>query len=161
MLGPVRQGARRRQNSPDHGLRMRVALLAEEGKRQLWSVDFPSGALYRFSNDQSNYGPDLDGARDGKVLAGIQETKVEDIWSAPRGDAAQVRQLSSGKPSSSLSHPGPAGTSCVSGSFGEQGKNIVISFSHIRLSAFDLASNRNSPSYTYGDQTSPEQSQGK
>ncbi len=87
-----------------------VLALAEEGKRQLWSVDFPSGELHRFSNDLSIYAPDLDGTRDGKILAGIQEMKVADIWVAPSGDAAQARQLTSGETIYESVAPGPAGT---------------------------------------------------
>jgi Tol biopolymer transport system component len=87
-----------------------VVSLSEEGKRQLWSIDFPSGELHRFSNDLSSYAPDLDGTRDGKVLAGIQEMKVADIWVAPSGDAAQARQLTSGGTIYNTVAPGPAGT---------------------------------------------------
>jgi Tol biopolymer transport system component len=91
-----------------------VVSVAEEGRRQLWSVDFPSGELHRFSNDLSNYAPDLDGTRDGKVLAGIQETKVADIWNAPSGDAAQARRLTSGGTIYESVAPGPAGTLLLS-----------------------------------------------
>jgi Tol biopolymer transport system component/predicted Ser/Thr protein kinase len=91
-----------------------VLSLEEEGKRQLWSIDFPSGELHRFSNDLSSYAPDLDGTRDGKVLAGIQEMKVADIWVAPSGDAAQARQLTSGGTIYNVVAAGPAGTLLLS-----------------------------------------------
>jgi eukaryotic-like serine/threonine-protein kinase len=91
-----------------------VLSLADEGKGQLWSVDFPSGELHRFSNDLSTYAQDLDGTSDGKVLAGIQETKVGDIWIAPSGDAAQARQLTSGGTVFYSVAPAPARTLLLS-----------------------------------------------
>jgi eukaryotic-like serine/threonine-protein kinase len=91
-----------------------VLSLADEGKSQLWSIDFPSGELHRFSNDLSNYARDLDGTRDGKVLAGIQEMKMADVWVAPSGDAAQARQLTSGGTIYDSVAPGPGGTLLLS-----------------------------------------------
>ncbi len=91
-----------------------VLSLADQGKSQLWSVDFPSGELHRFSNDLSIYAQDLDGTRDGKVLAGIQEMKVADIWVAPTGDAARARQLTSGGTIFNSVAPGPGSTMLLS-----------------------------------------------
>ncbi len=91
-----------------------VISLSEEGKRQLWSVDFPSGELHRFSNDLSSYAADLDGTRDGRVLAGIQETKVADIWIAPSKDLAQAQQLTSGGIIYDSVAAGPAGALLLS-----------------------------------------------
>jgi eukaryotic-like serine/threonine-protein kinase len=91
-----------------------VLSLADGGKSQLWSVDFPGGELHRFSNDLSIYAQDLDGTRDGKVLAGIQEIKVADIWVAPSGDAPQARQLTSGGTLYYSVVPGPGRTMLLS-----------------------------------------------
>jgi len=88
-----------------------VAPVGEEvlGRGQLSSIDYPSGELHRFSNDLSDYRLDLDLTRDGKVLAGIQRTRVADVWIAPSGDAAQARQLTSGGTVYDLVAAGPAG----------------------------------------------------
>ena len=91
-----------------------VLSLAEEGKSQLWSVDVPSGEMHRFSNDLSNYAQDLDGTRDGKVLAGIQEMKVADVWIAPGGNSALARQLTSGGTVFNSVAPGAGSTMLLS-----------------------------------------------
>jgi serine/threonine protein kinase/Tol biopolymer transport system component len=80
-----------------------------QGRSQIWSIDFPSGEMHRFSNDLSDYTPDLDLTRDGAVLAGIQRTREADVWIAPSGDAAQARQLTSGGTTYDRVVPGPAG----------------------------------------------------
>ena len=86
-----------------------VAPVLDMRRGQLWSFDYPSGEMRRFSNDLSNYELDLDGTRDGKVLAGIQSTRVADVWTAVSGDAAQARQLTSSGTAYDLIAPGPAG----------------------------------------------------
>jgi eukaryotic-like serine/threonine-protein kinase len=86
-----------------------VAAVAEQGRGQLWAIDYPSGEMHRFSNDLSDYSPDLDGTRDGTVLAGIQRTRVADVWIAPGGDAAQARQLTSGGTTYERVGRGPGG----------------------------------------------------
>jgi len=80
-----------------------------QGRSQLWSIDYPSGEMHRFSNDLSDYAPDLDGTRDGTVLAGIQSTRLADVWIAPSGEAAQARQLTSGGTAYDRVASGPAG----------------------------------------------------
>ena len=80
-----------------------------QGRSQIWSIDFPSGEMHRFSNDLSDYTPDLDLTRDGAVLAGIQHTRSADVWIAPSGDAAQARQVTSGGTTYDRVAPGPAG----------------------------------------------------
>jgi len=80
-----------------------------QGRSQLWSIDYPSGEMHRFSNDLADYSPDLDGTRDGTVLAGIQSTRVADVWIAPSGEAAQARQLTSGGTAYDRVASGPAG----------------------------------------------------
>ena len=96
-----------------------VASVAEEGRGQLWAIDYPSGEMHRFSNDLSDYTPDLDGTRDGTVLAGIQRTRVADVWIAPGGDPAQARQLTSGGTAYGRVTPGPAGNLLLSSSNGD------------------------------------------
>jgi Tol biopolymer transport system component/predicted Ser/Thr protein kinase len=86
-----------------------VAPVLDMRRGQLWSFDYPNGEMHRFSNDLSNYELDLDGTRDGKVLAGIQSTRVADVWTAVSGDAAQARQLTSGGTAYDLIAAGPAG----------------------------------------------------
>ncbi|MGO9124730.1 MAG: protein kinase domain-containing protein [Terriglobales bacterium] len=90
-----------------------------QGRSQLWSIDFPSGEMHRFSNDLADYASDLDGTRDGTVLAGIQSTRVADVWIAPSGDAAQARQITSGGTAYDLVAPGPAGKLLLRSSNGD------------------------------------------
>jgi eukaryotic-like serine/threonine-protein kinase len=88
-----------------------VASVAEGmlGRRQLWSIDYPGGEMHRFSNDLADYAQDLDLTRDGKVLAGIQRTRVADVWIAPSSDTGQLHQLTSGGNTYNFVAPGPAG----------------------------------------------------
>lgn len=78
------------------------------GRGQLWSIDYPSGEMHRFTNDLSNYTLDVDGTRDGRILAGIQSIRAADVWIAPSGDAVQARQLTSGTTFERVA-AGPAG----------------------------------------------------
>ena len=96
-----------------------VASVAVEGRGQLWAIDYPSGEMHRFSNDLSDYAPDLDVTHDGKVLAGIQRTRVADAWIAPSGDSAQARQLTSGGTTYERLAPGPAGDLLLSSGNGD------------------------------------------
>ena len=79
------------------------------GRRQLWSIDYPGGQRHRFTNDLSDYTPDLDLTHDGKMLAGIQHTQVSDVWTVPAADSTQARQITSGETPYVLIAPGPAG----------------------------------------------------
>ena len=79
------------------------------GRSQLQSVDYPRGELHRFTNDLSDYDPDLDATRDGKTLAAIQRTRTSDIWAAPASDSSQARQISSGEPAYDRLAIGPSG----------------------------------------------------
>src|SRR5262249_38108972 len=96
-----------------------VAPAGEIGRGQLWSIDFPSGEMRRFSNDLSDYPYDLDGTRDGTVLAGIQRTRAADVWIAPAGDASQARQLTSGGTTYERIVPGPTGNLLLRSSNGD------------------------------------------
>ena len=79
------------------------------GRSQLQSIDYPRGELHRFTNDLSDYDPDLDVTRDGKTLAAIQRTRTSDIWAAPAGDSSQARQITSGEPAYDRLAIGPSG----------------------------------------------------
>jgi eukaryotic-like serine/threonine-protein kinase len=76
---------------------------------QLWSVDYPGGEMHRFTNDLSDYTGNLDITRDGKTLAGIQHTRLSDVWIAPANDPLQLRQLTSGETTYDRIADGPAG----------------------------------------------------
>jgi serine/threonine protein kinase/Tol biopolymer transport system component len=89
------------------------------GRGQLWSIDYPGGEMHRFSNDLSDYTVDLDLTRDGKTLAGIQKTRVADVWIAPSSDTAQARQLTSGGTTYERVAPGPAGKLLLRGGNGD------------------------------------------
>ncbi len=88
-----------------------IAPIAEAtlGRGQLQSIDYPGGELHRFTNDLSDYAPNLDVTHDGKTLAAIQRTLSSDIWVTPAADASQARQLTSGAPTYNRVAPGPAG----------------------------------------------------
>lgn len=79
------------------------------GRGQLWSIDYPSGQMHRFTNDLSDYTPGLDLTHDGKMLAGIQHTRLSDVWTVPAADSAQARQITSGETLYVIVAPGPAG----------------------------------------------------
>jgi Tol biopolymer transport system component len=96
-----------------------VAPVAELGRGQLWAIDYPSGEMHHFSNDLSDYTPNLDGTRDGKILAGVQRTRVSDVWIAPGGDTVQARQLTSGGTAYTRVAPGPAGNLLLSSLSGD------------------------------------------
>jgi Tol biopolymer transport system component/predicted Ser/Thr protein kinase len=89
------------------------------GRGQLWSMDYPSGGMHRFTNDLSDYTTDLDLTHDGKMLAAIQRTRMSDIWSAPAADSNQARQVTSGETAYQLVSPGPAGKLLASGVNGD------------------------------------------
>jgi len=88
-----------------------IAPVAEStlGRTQLQSIVSPRGALHRFTNDLSDYDPDLDVTHDGKTLAAIQRTRSSDIWAAPAGDSSQARQITSGEPAYERLAIGPSG----------------------------------------------------
>jgi len=89
------------------------------GRIQLWSIDYPGGQMHRFTNDLSDYIPNLDLTHDGKVLAGIQHTQVSDVWTVPVADSTQARQITSGETPYVLVAPGPAGKLLATNSSGD------------------------------------------
>ena len=78
-------------------------------RTQLWSVDYPSGQVHRFTNDLSDYGAVLDLTHDGKMLVAIQHNRIADVWTAPAGDSAQSHQITSGENPFFRVGAGPAG----------------------------------------------------
>ncbi len=78
-------------------------------RSQLWSIDYPSGQMHRFTNDLSDYMPGLDLTHDGKMLVAIQRNRISDVWTAPAGDSAQSHQITSGETPFTRVGAGPAG----------------------------------------------------
>lgn len=76
---------------------------------QLWSVDYPSGEIHRFTNDLSNYTASLDASHDGKLLAAIQVSRTSNVWELPGGNSEQARQTDSGQTPYRLMAPRPDG----------------------------------------------------
>ena len=97
-----------------------VATVAETplGRGQLQIINYPSGAMHRFTNDLSDYSAVLDMTRDRKTLAAIQRTRISDIWMAPAADATQARQLTSGGTYGFIA-PGPSGKVLAAGNEGD------------------------------------------
>jgi eukaryotic-like serine/threonine-protein kinase len=104
---------------PDGGSLVTPVGEATLGRGQLQSIDYPSGELHRFTNDLSDYTPNLDLTHDGKMLAAIQRIRVSEIWTATATDSARVRQLTSGGPPYSAIAPGPSGKVLASSSDGD------------------------------------------
>jgi Tol biopolymer transport system component len=98
-----------------------VATVSETplGRGQLQIIDYPSGAMHRFTNDLSEYTVDLDVTRDRKTLAAIQRTRISEIWTTPAADATQARQITSGGTAYGLVVPGPAGKLLATGNNGD------------------------------------------
>jgi len=78
-------------------------------RSQLWSIDYPSGQVHRFTNDLSDYSGILDLTHDGKMLVAIQHNRIADVWAAQAGDSAQSHQITSGENPFLRVGAGPAG----------------------------------------------------
>lgn len=89
------------------------------GRGQIWSIDYPSGQMHRFTNDLSDYDPRLDLTKNGDVLAGIQGTRISNIWIVPGGDSSKARQISTGENPYTRIIPGPAGKLFVATTSGD------------------------------------------
>jgi len=98
-----------------------VATVSETplGRGQLQIIDYPSGAMHRFTNDLSDYTVALDITRDRKTLAAIQRNRISDVWTAPAADATQARQVTSGGTVYGLVVPGPSGKLLATGNNGD------------------------------------------
>jgi serine/threonine protein kinase/Tol biopolymer transport system component len=89
------------------------------GRGQLYSINYPSGELHRFTNDLSDYSTNLDLTRDGKLLVTIQRNRISDIWIAPAAEEAQAQQLTSGGTIYETIAPGPSGKLLAKSSNGD------------------------------------------
>jgi eukaryotic-like serine/threonine-protein kinase len=70
----------------------------QSGHGQIWSVNYPSGDISRFTNDLASYDPCcLEVTRDGDALVALQVTTLSDVWVA-RADGSDARQVTSGEP---------------------------------------------------------------
>jgi DNA-binding winged helix-turn-helix (wHTH) protein/Tol biopolymer transport system component len=62
---------------------------------QLWTVSFPEGSAQPVTHDVSNYGADLDMARNRRFLVTTAAVTSSHIWMAPASDLSQSRQVTS------------------------------------------------------------------
>jgi eukaryotic-like serine/threonine-protein kinase len=83
--------------------------MPKENRSQLWEVSYPKGEARRFTNDLSNYGAQLDLTRDGRMLAGLEQTQISNIWTVPGGKAALATQITSEGVADTAVAPGPGG----------------------------------------------------
>ena len=98
-----------------------VAAVSETplGRGQLQIIDYPTGAMHRFTNDLSEYTVALDITRDRKTLAAIQRARVSDVWTAPAADVTKARPVTSGGAAYGLLGPGPSGKLVATGMNGD------------------------------------------
>jgi Tol biopolymer transport system component len=83
---------------PDgHALVVPVGKNASVALNQLWSVDYPSGEMRRFTNDLTDYTGVLDASRDGRMLAAIQISRASNVWILPGGNSEHARQMNGGQ----------------------------------------------------------------
>jgi serine/threonine protein kinase/Tol biopolymer transport system component len=80
-----------------------------ENRIQLWFVDYPDGERRRFTNDLSDYGPEINLTRDGRMLVALDERHVSHIWVAPQGRADRATQITFGETPDTGAFPGPNG----------------------------------------------------
>jgi eukaryotic-like serine/threonine-protein kinase len=80
---------------------------------QLWTVSFPGGDAKRFTNDLSDYGTNIDVARDGQMLVAMEKKMISHIWILLHGDMTTAKQITSGQTVDSAVSPGPRGTLLV------------------------------------------------
>jgi eukaryotic-like serine/threonine-protein kinase len=78
------------------GLAM-LAIAPDERKspQQLWRLSYPGGELRRITNDLNSY-TSLSLTEDSNALVTVQSNQSSRIWIAPKGDAVNARQISSG-----------------------------------------------------------------
>ena len=62
--------------------------------RQLWQVSYPSGSVHRVTNDLNNYAG-VSITSDGKGLVTVLTNTSANLWVAPKGKAADARQVTS------------------------------------------------------------------
>jgi len=60
---------------------------------QLWRVAFPSGEARQLSHDLSDYGSDLSGTADRRVVATTAGTLNSNVWIAPGSDLSKAAEM--------------------------------------------------------------------
>jgi Tol biopolymer transport system component len=75
---------------------------------QLWIVSFPKGEARRLTNDLTDYGTNVDMARDGHTLVAMERKMVSHIWVLHEGETARAKQITSGETPDSAVAPGPS-----------------------------------------------------
>jgi len=68
---------------------------AQEG-RQVWLVDYPSGAFRRITNDLNSYDVGLSVTSDGSSLLLVQHQQISNVWLSPAEDVSRAKQITFG-----------------------------------------------------------------
>ena len=77
-----------------HGSGLLVSHPGENSSRwQLWRVAFPSGEARQLSHDLSDYGSDLAGTADGRVVATTTGTMNSNVWIAPASGLSEAVEM--------------------------------------------------------------------
>jgi Tol biopolymer transport system component len=78
------------------GLVAPIANIGPSLRGQLWFISFPKGQVQRVTNDLMDYQICcLDLTQDGKTLVDTVARRLSDLWLAPGGDSAKVKQVTS------------------------------------------------------------------
>ena len=74
-----------------------IAASAEPGSNadQLYQFQYPGGEVRKITNDLNDY-HDTSLTADSSSMVTVQENRVDNIWTAPDGDAGRARQLTYG-----------------------------------------------------------------
>jgi eukaryotic-like serine/threonine-protein kinase len=76
------------------GLLVTISDRLQAFRSQLWFVSYPQGVARRLTNDLLDYQACcLDLTRDGQTLVDTEQTRVSNLWIAPRGDASRAKQI--------------------------------------------------------------------
>jgi len=65
------------------------------GAAQIYQISYPGGEARKITNDLNDYG-DVSLTADSSSMVVAQNTTAQNIWVAPNGDAAKLRQLTEG-----------------------------------------------------------------
>jgi Tol biopolymer transport system component len=77
-----------------HGSALLVPHPDENSSRwQLWRVAFPSGEARQLSHDLSDYGSNLAGTADGRLVATTAGTMNSNVWIAPASDLSKAVEM--------------------------------------------------------------------
>jgi DNA-binding winged helix-turn-helix (wHTH) protein/Tol biopolymer transport system component len=63
---------------------------------QLWLITYPLGERQHLTNDLSDYDPDMDIGRDGRMAIAVERTINSNIWTSTDGHLARLDSLSDG-----------------------------------------------------------------